>query len=110
MDFLGSPTPASYWLSLRHYHPGQAAARLHIPILILQGGRDYQVPPSELKLWKKALTGHKNVTYEVYPSLNHLFEAGTGPSTPREYMKPGRHVDVEVINKVAEWVKAEAER
>jgi dienelactone hydrolase len=110
VDFLGSPMPASFWLSLRDYHPGPVAARLHIPMLLLQGGRDYQVPPRQLELWKKALAGHKNATYEVYPALNHLFEAGTGPSTPSGYMKPGRHVDVKVIDEVATWVKAEAGR
>ncbi|MCG6987294.1 MAG: alpha/beta fold hydrolase [Gemmatimonadetes bacterium] len=108
VDFLGRPMPASFWLSLRRYHPDRVAARLHTPMLLLQGGRDYQVPPSELALWKKALSGRKNVTYDVYPSLNHLFEAGTGPSTPSEYMKPGRHVDVQVIGEVATWVKTEA--
>ena len=109
INFLGSPTPSSYWLDLRGYHPAQAAAALHIPMLILQGGRDYQVPPSEMALWKKALAGRKNVTFELFPTLNHLFEAGTGPSTPSEYMKPG-HVDQKVIDAIAAWIATTARR
>lgn len=109
VKFLGTETPASYWLNLRQYHPGRVAAALHIPILILQGGRDYQVPPSELALWKKALAGHKNVTYEVYPALDHLFIAGTGPSTPATTLQPG-HVDGKVIDAIAGWVKAASMR
>jgi dienelactone hydrolase len=105
INFLGSPTPSSYWLDLRNYHPARTAAELHIPMLILQGGRDYQVPPSEVELWKKALAGRKNVTFEIFPALNHLFESGTGPSTPSEYMKPG-HVDEKVIEAIAAWVRS----
>ncbi len=109
VTFLGSKTPASYWLDLRNYHPDRVAAALHIPILILQGGRDYQVPPSELDLWKKALAGHGNVTFELYPALNHLFIAGSGPSQPAEYLKPG-HVDEPVVEEIASWVGAQAGR
>ncbi len=35
--------PAAYWLDLRGYDPVATAARLTTPMLILQGGRDYQV-------------------------------------------------------------------
>ena len=34
--------PAPYWLDLRGYHPVEAAAALGKPLLILQGGCDYQ--------------------------------------------------------------------
>src|SRR5215472_16619851 len=39
---LGGTLPASYWLDLRDYHPVAVAEALKIPILILQGGRDFQ--------------------------------------------------------------------
>jgi dienelactone hydrolase len=109
VNFLGAKVPASYWLSLRNYHPGRVAAALRIPILVLQGGRDYQVPPSEFALWKKALAGHKNATFQLYPALNHIFVAGTGPSIPSEYLKPG-HVDGEVIDAIATWIRSRARR
>ncbi|HZX05426.1 alpha/beta hydrolase family protein [Kribbella sp.] len=35
--------PASFWLDLRAYDPVATAAKLDVPILVLQGGRDYQV-------------------------------------------------------------------
>jgi hypothetical protein len=34
--------PASYWLDLRDYDPAGLAAKLGKPMLILQGGPDYQ--------------------------------------------------------------------
>ena len=105
VKFLGAEIPSSYWLNLRGYHPDRVAATLHIPILVLQGGRDYQVTPSEFALWKKALAGHKNVTFDLFPDLNHLFISGTGPSTPSEYFKPG-HVAEPAIAEIAKWIQA----
>jgi hypothetical protein len=55
--------------------------------------------------WKKALGGLPFATLKSYPSLNHLFMAGEGKSRPEEYSRPG-HVDVRVIEDIAEWVKA----
>ncbi len=109
VKFLGAEIPSSYWLSLRGYHPDRVAATLHIPILVLQGGRDYQVPPSDFALWKKTLAGHKNVTFDLFPDLNHLFISGTGPSTPAEYFKPG-HVAEPVITEIAKWIQASNRR
>jgi len=103
VPLLGSSTPGAYWLDLREYHPVQTAANLKIPMLIMQGGRDYQVTPSNFEDWKKALLTHKNVTLKLYPDLNHLFITGSGPSTPQEYDKPG-HVTEEVVTDIAAWI------
>src|SRR6185503_5476190 len=43
LDCLGAKIPGSYFLDLRGYHPDRVAGALKIPILVLQGGRDYQV-------------------------------------------------------------------
>ncbi|NOZ77695.1 MAG: DUF3887 domain-containing protein [Acidobacteria bacterium] len=109
VDVLGSRTPGSYWLDLRGYHPDTVAATLHIPMLILQGGRDYQVTRADFRLWKRALEGHTNVTFKLYPSLDHLFIPGRGPSSPAEYMKPG-HVDPRVITDIAAWIRTQPGR
>ena len=102
---LGAPVPASYWLDLRTYHPVDVAALLKIPTLILQGGRDYQVVPASLEEWRKGLAGHQNVTFKLYPALNHLFIAGTGPSLPQECTKPG-NVAEEVVTDISAWISA----
>ncbi len=100
---LGASTPGSYWLDLRSYDPAATAAGLKLPILILQGGRDYQVTTDDLKGWKKALSGKPNVSFKTYPKLNHLFMTGEGPSSPAEYAKPG-HVAPQVIADIAAWI------
>jgi dienelactone hydrolase len=104
VHLLGAPLPASYVLDLRAYHPTEVAASLKIPILVLQGERDYQVTMTDFAGWKKALAGHTNATFKSYPAINHLFLPGTGPSSPAEYLKPN-HVELDVIEDIAAWVQ-----
>ena len=96
--------PASYWLDLRSYHPAEVAATLPLPMLVLQGERDYQVTMVDYAGWRTALAQKPGVTMRTYPALNHLFVAGTGKSVPAEYSAPG-HVDEKVVTDIAEWVK-----
>lgn len=105
VPFLGGNSPGSYWLDLRGYHPVDTAAELKIPILIVQGGRDYQVTPANFEEWKKGLAGHSNATFKLFPDLNHLMIAGSGPSLPREYNNPD-HVAEGVVSLVAAWISS----
>jgi len=95
--------PPGYWLDLREHDPLTAVKSLHMPLLILQGGRDYQVTEMDFAGWKKALDSRPGVTFKLYPELNHLFMAGQGKSTPGEYEHPG-HVAESVIDDIAEWI------
>lgn len=96
---------AAYWLSLRDYNPVQTALKLSMPILILQGRRDYQVLENkDFTSWKNGLESKSNVSFKLFPSLNHLFIHGKGRSTPEEYNHEG-HVNIEVINTINEWIK-----
>jgi alpha-beta hydrolase superfamily lysophospholipase len=101
-ELLGAP--ASYWLDLRGYDPVAAAREIRAPMLILHGGRDYQVTAVDFARWRKAFSTVAGATLKVYPGLNHLFVAGSGPSTPVEYRQPG-HVAPSVINDIAKWIK-----
>lgn len=96
--------PASYWVDLKGYDPAAAAKKLGIPMLILQGERDYQATMTDFALWKTAVGSAKGVVMKSYPSLNHLFVAGEGKSLPAEYSKPG-HVAQPVIDDIAKFVK-----
>lgn len=99
----GGAMKGAYFLSMRGYHPAQVAAGLSLPILLLQGDRDYQVTAPDLDGYKKALSGKKNVVIKQYPRLNHLFIAGQGASRPEEYDVPG-HVDEEVVADIAAFI------
>jgi uncharacterized protein len=100
---MGIPMPASYVLDLRGYHAAETATRLKVPILVLQGDRDYQVRAADLNGWKQALEKKSTVTFKTYPALNHLFMPGVGPSSDAEYLKPN-HVPEDVVQDITAWI------
>ena len=110
---LSPLTPASelpfglsgaYWLDQRSYEPVSAAAALNKPMLIIQGGRDYQVTvEDDLSRWKAGLGHCPQVMIRLYDADNHLFFPGSGPSTPAEY-EPAQHVDPTVVADIAAWL------
>lgn len=97
--------PPSYCLDLRFYEPAKEAITLSQPLLILQGGRDYQSTNEDYEGWKQALSERADVCFKLYPDLNHLFMSGKGKITPSEYLQPN-HVESVVIEDIANWVKA----
>lgn len=104
---LGAAMPGAYFLDLRGYDPTAAAAKLSIPILVLQGGRDYQVTASDFEQWRKALAGHRQADCQLFPALDHLFMTapGSGPVTPHDYLRAG-NVAAPVIAAIAAFVTA----
>lgn len=101
---LRRSAPEAYWKDLDAYRPAQTAAALTIPMLILQGERDYQVTLADLQGWRDALGGRASVTIKSYPTLNHLFLPGEGKSTPSEYDRAG-HIPDLVLDDIAGWIR-----
>lgn len=101
--FLG--VPLSYWADLNAYDPAQAAAALAIPILVLQGDRDYQVTLEDFRRFQSALDGRSTAALHLLPGLNHLFMTGTGRSAPAEYQTPD-HVAAAAIDLIADFALA----
>lgn len=98
--------PSRYWNDLSAYDPVAIAKTLPQPLLILQGGRDYQVTATrDFPIWQEAFLGDPRASLHLYPALNHLFIAGEGASTGAEYMQPG-HVDERIAADIAEWIGA----
>jgi len=100
-NFLGAP--ASYYYDLEARDEVAMARQLHVPILILHGGRDYQVIDKDIEHWQQGLIGIDHVRVETFPALNHLFIAGTGKPNRQEYDEPG-HVDIQVIDAMTAFI------
>lgn len=100
---FGGRATGAYYLFQRGYDPVATAKALAMPILILQGGRDYQVTIKDYERWKAGLEGASFATLRWLPEVNHLFVAGEGPPRPEEYEAPG-HVDERVIREIADWI------
>lgn len=101
-DLLGAP--AGYWRELAEVDPVATARESLVPLIVLQGGRDYQSTSQDLSLWEKGLDGRERATFRHYPSLDHLFAAGEGTATPEDYVSTVRHVDESVIRDLARWI------
>ena len=94
---------ANYWKSILDYKPIKEIQKVKIPILILQGERDYQVTMKDFKLWKTNLKDNKKASFISYPKLNHLFMSGEKPSDPKEYAIKGI-VDEKVIEDIKNFI------
>ncbi len=101
--------PMYYFYDMQKLNMGKIASELSIPMLILQGGRDFQIN-NEIgyNSWKKALSTKENVKYKKYPMLNHMMMEYKGDlafeRTIEEYTIPAT-VDNEVINDILLWVQ-----
>ena len=92
VPLMGMPGP--YLLDLQGYNPAGLAKLLGVPLLILQGERDYLLTTKDFDLWKSGLAGQKNATLKSYPALDRVLLAG----------QPGQHVAQDVIDDVAKWL------
>ncbi len=98
--------PASYWRDLNGYDPIATAGLIKQPMLILQGGRDYQVTVAdEFSVWRGAFATNPRFQMIEYPSLGHAFMTGNDPPGPKDIERPA-HVDQKVLDDIARWVKA----
>ncbi|WP_103074735.1 alpha/beta hydrolase family protein [Solilutibacter silvestris] len=96
---------ASYWRSVDAIDPLADSKAVKLPMLLLHGDRDFQVPMEDWHTWQRAIAGDARFTLKLYPTLNHMGIAGTGTPSTAEYANPG-HVDAQLINDVADWIKA----
>ena len=77
------------------------------PALIMQGGRDFQVlADDDFKAFKELLAGRDNITYKLYPELNHCFVPAIYDDILKASREYGveRHIGEDVISDIAEFI------
>jgi dienelactone hydrolase len=99
---LGMPGP--YLLDLQGYNPVSLAAQGNVPLLIVQGERDFLLSTRDFDLWKTGLAKRKNATFKSYPALDRLLVAGQGAPADADQRKPGQHVAPDLIDDLAKWL------
>ena len=76
-------------------------------VLIMQGGRDFQVlADDDFKAFREQLADRGNITYKLYPELNHCFVPAIYDDilkASKEYSVE-RHIGEEVIADIAEFI------
>ena len=78
------------------------------PVLILQGGKDFQVlPTDDFVRMQELLRERENVEYRLYDELNHLFVKGIY----NDILKAGKeyaveqHIGAEVLDDIAAFIR-----
>jgi len=99
-------TPLSLEWLREHYldQPSETLAKVDVPVLIIHGEKDSQVPVSEAELIEDVLKQHENedVTVAVLPDLNHLLRHH--PEDPSLlYRHLDEPVDARVIDVLNKW-------
>jgi alpha-beta hydrolase superfamily lysophospholipase len=95
--------PVAYLLDLKTYNPVAEMKGTTMPVMYLQGERDFQVTMKDFEIWKSGLAGRKATTFHSYPALNHLFMAGEGKPLPTDYRVPS-NVSVQIVDEIAKWI------
>ena len=103
--FMGAS--AAYWREFLALDVSKSIRESKLPILVLQGDKDFQVRKDlDFDLLKsRAGTAGGRVTYRSFPDLNHLFMKVEHESTGAEYGVPA-HVEPVVIAAIADWILA----
>ena len=76
------------------------------PVLIMQGGKDFQVLTDDFNEFKKQLVNKNNIQYKYYENLNHLFMNGIYNDilkASKEY-KVKQSINEDVIRDIAEFI------
>lgn len=99
--------PAYYFWEMAQYDAGEILQSLDIPVLIINGGQDFQVVNADgMEAWN-ALNLPDNVQVSYYPELNHLLMNPDAPEDARgtvaEYDTPC-NVSQDVISEIGEFI------
>lgn len=98
----------AYYLKEMGEHPSiDYLKELDKPVLILQGEKDFQVSlENDFEGYKEIFDDRRNVTFKLYPNLNHLFMPsvyGELLKAKKEY-KVAQRMDKQVMKDISEWI------
>ena len=100
-------TPIGHWRSLMRHKPLIAMRRIpaHTPVLLVSGGKDWQVPPSEALSAYRALQAeaHPDIELHVFPELDHFLLEEPGVSRPETYFAHRRHLPRYLLQTLQGW-------
>ena len=94
---------SSYWKWLAQYDILDAAQKITVPCLLLQGEEDYQVTMEDYGIWQEALGEKNNWKMISYPGLTHTFTPGEKTEGAEVYSRAAK-VDEQVIEDIAEFI------
>ncbi|MBN1777864.1 MAG: DUF3887 domain-containing protein [Clostridiales bacterium] len=104
MTFFG--VSAYYQKDLMSVDASQTAIGLGKPLLIIQGGKDWQITPADgMDVWQVLLAGQAFAEYRYYLNLNHMLcEMDGEPAGDFSDYQAGSKVSGTLIGDIAAWI------
>lgn len=106
---MGGGTTLYYFKDIGQPTVAQWLEKTHKPMLVMQGEMDVQVKAQvDFALYRALLGDRENVTFRLYPGLNHAFvpaRSGSIADAKKEFT-PERHIGAEVLDDLADWILA----
>ena len=108
---VGGGTTLYYFKEMGEHPATDYLKNLEKPVLVMQGGKDFQVKADiDFRAYQELLQGKENAAFKLYENLNHAFV----PSVYGNIMKAKKEYGVEqhigdnVIADIAHWIKQAA--
>ena len=79
-----------------------------IPLLVLQGEKDFETTMDDFGQWKTLWKGRSHVDYRSFSGLNHYFMKSSGKQDKSDYDSEGT-VDADVSSQIIQWIQQLAE-
>jgi hypothetical protein len=88
------------------YDPLPTVRKVRVPVLILQGETDRQVPVSEARALAAALraAGNRRVTLRTFPGMNHLLVEDPSGNPMGYTTLPSHAVRKDLLGALADWL------
>jgi len=102
--FIARPSIQPYLMSWFRYDPARVIKAAKIPVLILQGANDVQVPVSEAEKLKKAKS---DATLVIIPGMNHVLKDAPADRAQNlaTYNKPDLPLKPELVTSIVTFIK-----
>ena len=104
---VGGGTTLYYFKEMGQPTVAQWLEKTNKPMLIMQGEKDVQVKAHvDFALYKDLLRQRENVTFRLYPGLNHCFVPARFASIAdaKKEFTPERHIGPQVLDDLADWI------
>ena len=103
-----SSEPVRMWMKeVFGYEPATLLRKVRAPVLVLQGGRDFQVHPEhDFQALSSALNRSRGSASRRFDDLDHLFKTEPGRSTIGHYGDLTRHVNPEFLSYLVSWLQS----
>ena len=104
---VGGGTTLYYFKEMGQPTVAQWREKTKKPMLIMQGEKDFQVKAHvDFALYKDLLRQRENVTFRLYPGLNHCFVPARFDSIAdaKKELTPERPIGPQVVDDLANWI------